>query len=865
MPVALGTRLGSYEIVDALGAGGMGEVYRARDARLGREVALKLLPAALAGDPERQARFEREARLLASLNHPSIATLYGFEEQDGVRFLVLELVPGETLEERLARSPFAVEEALSVAHQVADALDAAHARGIVHRDLKPANVKLTPEGRVKVLDFGLAKAVETSAGEAASDSPTLTRAGAVLGTAAYMSPEQARGREVDRRADVWAFGCLLFTMLSGRRPFAGETSPLTLAAVLHDEPEWSALPRELPPSLRRLLRRCLEKDPERRLRDAADVRLEIEEALEQASRGGRRRRVSRPSAPRRRDEPSDLGRPTLVQVSVRRAVHASPAWSPDGSALVYSAEAGTTRKLFLKQLASGDEQQLTRGAHDDLQPAWSPAGKRIVFVRSRRAGERLEPGDVFGQYADGDLWSIDLASGAETKLAEAAFNPSFSPDGTRIAVDASFAGPRRLWLIDARGRNPQQVTSDVSEAIVHLRPRWSPDGRKLVFQNVERTKFDIRVADVASGSLGWITNDAAQDVEPVWSPHGRFVYFSSYRSGGLNIWRVPVSASGKPVGRLQQITKGAGQDVDVALSPDGRRAAFVTLRQNASIWRLPVSPQSGRPLGAPEQVIATTREDSRGAWSPDGRVIAFNSDRTGEMNVWLHSLEDGSTRQLTRGAGGDFQPNWSPDGTTIAFFSSRSGSVDIWKVEVATAALTQLTSGGGIHANPFFSPDGSFIAYQSDDAGRLEVWVMRNDGSGARPLTRVGVMGHFLRWTRDGGGVVFRCPGGASPRSLRVALEGAEPEPLPEVAGGSHMSFSPDFSRILDVIGHKALWVSPLDVGTPEKVFEFEDRDVRIDYPVWSPDGRWVLFDRFRPQGGDIWLIEGQEPRSSAS
>jgi eukaryotic-like serine/threonine-protein kinase len=859
MSLEPGARLGLYEIVAPLGAGGMGEVYRARDTRLGREVALKVLPDALARDTERQARFEREARLLASLNHASIATVHGFDEADGSRFLVMELVPGETLDQKLSRGPIPVEEALSLARQIAEALEAAHASGIVHRDLKPGNVKITPEGKVKVLDFGLAKAMMGSLGGAVlvSDSPTLTRAGAVLGTAAYMSPEQARGLEVDRRSDVWAFGCVLYAMLAGRRAFEGETGPVTLAAVLRGEPDWSSLPRDVPPAIRRLLRRCLEKNPDERPRDAAEIRLEIETTLE-ASRRGARRRPPRTGRPRtRRVASTEPSAARLVQVSLRPVVHASPAWAPDGGSLLYAAEVGETRKIFLRRLGSEDERQVTRGDRDDLQPACSPDGRRVVFVRARAAGVRLEPGDVFGQHVDGDLWSVDLATGEETRLAEGAFNPSFSPDGTRIAVDASWAGPRRLWIVDAHGRNPQQLTSDVSEAIVHLRPRWSPDGRRLVFQNVERTKFDVRVLDVASRALSWVTNDAVQDIAPAWSPSGRFIYFSSHRSGGLNVWRVPVSLSGKPVGRLQQLTNGAGQDVEVTLSPDGARFAFATLRQNADIWRLPMSPETGRPGGPPEELVATTREDSRGAWSPDGRAIAFNSDRTGDMNVWLHSLEDGSSRTLTRGPGGDFQPTWSPDGRSLAFFSSRSGGVDVWKLDVASLELTQLTSGGSIHANPFFSPDASWIAYHADEGGRLEVWVMRADGSEARPLTRVGVMGHFLRWLD--GEVVFRCPAGGSPRSMKVALDGGEPVPLPEVAGGAHMSFSPDRSRILDVVGHKSMWVSPLTGGAPEKVFEFDDPDVRIDYPVWSPDGRWALFDRCRPQGGDIWLMEGVE------
>ncbi|HXY42263.1 MAG TPA: protein kinase, partial [Vicinamibacteria bacterium] len=821
----------------------MGEVYRARDTRLGREVALKVLPPALAGDRERQARFEREARLLGSLNHATIATLHGLEEVDGRPFLVMELVPGQTLEERLAEGPLPLPEALEVARQIAEALVAAHGSGVVHRDLKPGNIKITPDGRVKVLDFGLAKALE-AADDGESTSPTLTQAGAVMGTPAYMSPEQARGRPVDRRADLWAFGCVLFAMLTGRRAFAGETGAVTLAAVLGSQPDWSALPRQAPAAVRRLLRWCLEKDPDRRVRQAADVRLEVEAALEQVRRG-RRRRTS-PARPARsaREEVAGGSPPRLLQLSVRRVIHGGPAWSPDGNVLVYTAETASVRKVFLRRLATGEEVQLTRGEHDDIQPAWSPDGGRLLFVRSRRPGERLEPGDVFGQHVDGDLWSLELASGAESKLAEGGFNPAVSPDGTRVAVDASWAGPRRLWVLDEQGRNPRQVSSDASEAIVHLRPRWSPDGRRLVFQNVERTKFDVRVADLASGASSWVTDDASQDIAPVWSPSGRFLYFSSYRSGGLNVWRVAVSPTGKPLGRLQQVTNGAGQDVEIALSPGGRRAAFVTLRQNAEIWKLPVAPDSGRPLGAARQVVASTREDSRGAWSPDGCSVAFNSDRTGDMNVWLHRLEDGSTRQLTHGPGGDFQPNWSADGRTIAFFSSRSGSVDIWKVDVGSGQTTQLTRGGAVHANPFFSPDGRLIAYHSDDGGRLEVWVMREDGSAARPLTRVGAMGHFLRWTRDGAGVVFRCPGPGKARSMSAPLDAGEALPLPEIAGGSHMSFSPDFSRVLDVVGHKTVWVSPLTPGVPEKVFEFEDPDVRIDYPVWSPDGRWVLFDR---------------------
>ena len=415
---------------------------------------------------------------------------------------------------------------------------------------------------------------------------------------------------------------------------------------------------------------------------------------------------------------------------------------------------------------------------DDIQPSWAPDGKTILFVRARQAGRKLEPGDIFGIYDGGDVWSLDLGSGKESLFRENASNPSHSPDGSRVAVDASWVGPRRLWIVDSSGRNPQQATSEVSEAVVHLRPRWSPDGDRLVFQSVERTKFDVRLVDLTTKKLTWVTNDTPHDVGPVWSHSGRYLYFSSDRSGGWNLWRVPVAADGSPAGPLQQLTTGAGQDVGLALSPDGQRLAFSVLKQNADIWRLPVSAADGKPAGKPGAVIATTREDSRGAWSPDGSAIAFNSDRGGDMNLWVHSLKDGATRQVTRGPGGDFQPTWSPDGSKLVFFSSRSGSADIWSIEVASGGLTQLSAGPGVDTNPFFSPDGTRIAYQSDRGGHVEVWVMNADGNGARPLTRVGAGGHFMRWTRDGDAVVFRCPCGAKPQTLRVRPTAGSPRPL---------------------------------------------------------------------------------------
>ncbi len=872
MTLQAGQSLGHFRLLEKIGEGGMGVVWRAVDTALGREVALKLLPDTAALDPERRARFEREARVLASLSHPGIAAIHSLEQAEGMHFLAMELVEGESLRRRLGRGTLDLATALDLGRQIAGALARAHDSGVIHRDLKPDNIMLTADGQAKLLDFGLAKLFRdeaTDASRAATRGLESTAAGMILGTLGYMSPEQARGEAVDQRTDLWALGCVLFECLTGKRAFPGTSAAECLAAILEHEPNWRALPASTPEAVRGLLRRCLEKDPARRMRDAGDVRLELEEAAASRRRPARRRSSWTVWAAaavallaalwlvpllRSPEVPPMARLPVLEQATFAPGVERFPAWSPDGASLAYCRETGGIHKIFVQERASGQERQVTTGPTDDIQPAWSPDGASLLFVRARTPGRKMEPDDVFGRFGGGDVWSVDLASGATTLVVEDAYNPAWSPDGRRIAVDAGRGSASRIWLVDERGRNPVQLTSDASEDIDHLRPRWSPDGRLVVFQVLHRTTFDIATVGVATGELRMLTDDPNRDMGPVISASGRHVYFTSDRSGGLNVWRLALDPSGRGTGQPQQITSGAGQDVDLSMGGSGHLALAI-LKQNADLWTLPVDPATGRPTGAPREIIATTREDSRGSWSPDGRFIAFNSDRAGDMNIWLHDGQDGSTRQLTMGAGGDYQPFWSPDGEHLVFFSSREGNADIYTVEVASGEMLRLTSDPAADVNPCYSPDGTHIAFQSDREGRREVWVMAADGSGQRVLTQTGVTGHFLRWTPDGSSILYRSASGTPLPILRVPWQGGEPVPLSRVAGGGHLSLSPGGSHVLDVTGHKTLWVSPLDGGEPYPVFEFDDPAVRIDYPVWSPDGTQVLFDRFRPEGGDIWIL----------
>lgn len=780
MPISTGTKLGPYEIIGPLGAGGMGEVYRARDSALKREVALKVLPEAFARDPERMARFRREAELVAALNHYRIAHIYAVEQGA----LVMELVDGPTLAERIAAGPIPLEEALLIARQIAEALEAAHEKGIIHRDLKPANVKLTGDGQVKLLDFGLARALEdrAPAGDQA-DSPTLTIgasvAGVILGTAGYMSPEQARGAAVDKRTDIWAFGVVLYEMLTGRPMFRGESVSDTLAAVLRAEPDWGALPTNTPPSVRRLLQRCLERDRKKRLRDIGDAFLDMDDPQSHADRPKRtwapwaiatagcaaalalafihfRETPAQPPPARHLSftpEPLDA-----ASSFARRAVI-----SPNGKHIAYV----TQRKLWIRDLDHEEARQLS---WDDnaVGPFWSPDSEFVGFA----AGQ--------------DLMKISVQGGAAIRLCKLGGSyrgGTWSLDGSSIVYSLAGLG---LLEIPAQGGTSKVVLPTETGSTFYA-PQFlsSPAGQRLILLGGGfQTKQSIELANLATGerrklhdgayaiySAGghilfqtgameagmWALPFSLQTAKPTgeafplvqrggeWSlaDDGTLVYVDFPESQNVQlIWR---DRAGNKVGQIGQPQMGMR---GVELSPDGDRVAVSAQEQgNHDIWIHEVaSPIKTRLTFDPAQ-------DGYPTWSPSGREIAFTG--SGNQDISIQAADrSGDPKPLVATPALEFPNAWSPDGSTIVFTRMEPKTAnDLWyiqrKPDGSFSEPVPFLQTPFIERSARISPNGRFVAYESDESGRVEVFVRPfPKGEGRSQVSANG--GVQPRWSRDG-------------------------------------------------------------------------------------------------------------------
>ena len=811
MQLTPGTKVGPYEILAPLGAGGMGEVYRARDTRLGRDVALKVLPQGLASDSARLARFEREARLLASLNHPNIAAIFGFEPMGNTGALVMELVEGPTLADRILQGSLPLEDAVSIARQIAEALEVAHDSGIVHRDLKPANVKLRPDGTVKVLDFGLAKALETESSLEKTNltqSPTLsqqmTGVGMILGTAAYMAPEQAKGKNVDRRADIWAFGVVLYEMFTGRQLFQGETVSETLASVMKDEVSWQVLPSDLPAHIRSLLRRCLTRDPRQRLQSIGEARIILDSRGEAALEPGQQSTVATRTRPRPllfvgaaiglaltgfgaawtlrapeeasgevRKYPMAL-HPDAVVTSLEAVI------SPDGRHVAFYADG----KLWVRSLVTLETRELSEAQSSNMRPFWSPDGEHIGFTDGIR------------------LVRIPVGGGTVSPICVTPVSPaggtgaSWSADGRIVFA----LGARGLFEVNAAGGDAREIlptdstSSDFheplilkSKAVCFIRHRRVAGPDTFALFDGKTTRDLLQVPDAYLG-------------RPAWSPSGHLLF---HRYGGNSgLWALPFSletlkATGDPFlvatdGTVPSVTvdgkllysrgtlsrslravwvdrSGAVMDTlsetfedasEIVLSPDRRRAVMVALDAgNRDIWVIDLERHTKT------RVTFDRAFDNSPVWGPDGEEIYYASAAggnvqsgayaiTGDVHVFATSSRGGGSPRLVVPG---HTPAVSPDGSWLAYVKrSEKTQDDIFIKSISSREDgTPIVQGPSDDIRPAFEPKGRFMAYTSEESGRIEVYITRvPSGQGRWQVSVNG--GRRPRWSPAGDRLYFQ-------------------------------------------------------------------------------------------------------------
>jgi eukaryotic-like serine/threonine-protein kinase len=843
-------RVGPYEIRALLGMGGMGEVYRAHDARLGRDVAIKILPAVFMLDPARVARFEREARTLASLNHPHIGAIYGVEESAApggatTRALVLELIRGDTLAEyvtRHASAPYGVPigAAVNIARQIAAGLDAAHERGIVHRDLKPANIKITEDGTVKILDFGLALARGSDGTDSGLDAATITQPGGILGTPAYMSPEQARGQAVDRRTDIWAFGCVLYELLSGRRPFAGDSISDTIAAVLTSDPDWSALPGATPPALVRLLRRCLAKNPKERLRDIGDAELGAEQLTALPA-------VVAPASPSREVQ--------FKRLADFDGVKETPAISPDGRMVVFVTLVGNRRQIFLQRLAGGPPLQITHDDADHVHPRWAPDSDTIIY---------FTPSPVAGE--PGMLYEMPTLGGSARPIVAAASGGDISHGGDRLAFFADNGGKSALVTASREGRDVRHVID--TQPWQTTGPRWSPDDRSLAFQVSVQSRFDERLFVVAANGGEPRSIARAGSVKGIcWLPDGGLIYGSSVGStvpypSTVNLRRIAADGSGDA-----QVTFGDDSYVDPDAHASGKLLACRT-RAASDIWRFPVAGSPASNLASATRITRQTGQVQTPSVSPDGRELAYLSDNGGHGNLWIIGVDGGGLRQLTfeRDPGVIVGvPIWSPAANRIVFVVHR-GAPELWIINPDGRGLRQIVANGFAAS---WSRDGEWLYYVTGaDAPtwRLEKVhidrgdrvVVRDDGNAHAPIEADDAILHARRtqgslWQWE----ICRTPlaGGETAVIARI-----DPSRIPGSGQFVQGALSPDGRWLaLPLIDGATcdVWILPTDGGPMQPVTNFGDRSTLITRQVsWSPDGRF-LYAAVAETTTDVVLLDG--------
>jgi len=886
MPIQPGSRFGPYEIVALLGAGGMGEVYQARDDRLNRMVAVKILPGDIVANAERRRRFVQEAQLASSLQHPNIVTVFDIGSADGGEYLAMELVKGRTLEALLPQKGLRLQDALRYGIQIADALAAAHAAGIVHRDLKPGNIMITDEGRIKILDFGLAtltEGVPTASGETRAASVVETTAGTILGTMAYMSPEQAEGRTLDARSDLFSFGAILYEMLSGQRAFRANSAHGTLAAVINLEPPGlSTLGIDVPEPVERLVSRCLRKDVGRRAQHASDIKVALEELYEDSASGALRGAAPTAVPPR-----SSGGRTAIaigglvlaaavalvaiqmwrsratvkpsaaffpVPLTALAGIEIFPTFSPDGSQIAFTwlPNGPPLADVYVQVIGkTGTPFRLTNDDGVHTFPSWSPDGKSIALWHSPVGSSPWVPSDA-------RLVIVSPLGGAERTVLEwngTVQRIDWSPDGQWLAVTPVGVRSSRdkgITLVSpTTGARIEWASIDASYA-GSAEPVFSPDGRRIAFT---RERGDL-VTDVYLATVGQdgrpvgrptLLSEAGKNARsPLWTADGeQLLLLDGNETSNGGVVRVRIDGGG-PAERIV----GLEHATSLALSADGTRLAISRGGTDTDIWRVDL-----RDSAKTERVVHSTLHEDGAEYSPDGNRIVFSSNRTGPREIWVSDTTGENALALTQ-FGGPIpgSAHWSLDGREIVFDGRPAGNSDIFVVPAAGGPVRQLTSDPSEDARPAWSHDGQWIYFSSDRSGRAEIWRMTPDG---RDATQVTKEGGLLSVPSRNGEWLYYITGSAvpAPNIRRIRPDGS---------GDSVAVTDRVFAFTVTASG---LWFlvddNPGDLGVVLRVLRFADnaiRDVsRIDFLTSglsvSPDDRYVLVSRPDLSGSDLLLV----------
>ncbi|MGO9123439.1 MAG: protein kinase domain-containing protein [Terriglobales bacterium] len=897
MALPSGTKLGPYEIIAALGVGGMGEVYRARDSRLGREVAIKVLPSSFSRDPERLRRFEQEARAASALNHPNILTVYDVGMHDGAPYLVTELLEGANLRDRLHDGALPPRKAIDCAVQIAQGLAAAHDKGIVHRDLKPENVFVCRDGRAKILDFGLAKLTAPEAGDATATKLELdhqTEAGVVMGTAGYMSPEQVRGEKADPRSDIFSFGAVLYETLSGQRAFGGQSSADRASAILkEDPPDLLTGARNIPAALDRVVRHCLEKDPENRFQSARDLAFHLESSSS----------ISEPSAAvalalakrsfagplrwliaflalavvavgawwlRGRTEPGSKAVVKFLRLTDYVGLEESPSFSPDGKTVAFVSDSTETRQIWIRLLAGGPPLQLTNGPGAHLEPRWSQDSAAVIYFTPPAEGS-----------AQGALWEVSALGGAPRQLVPSISGADVSHDGKRLTFFRLNGRQIELVVADRDGSNPRVAIQSVT-SFSYRQPRWSPDDASIAYlHSQENWADDLYVVSSAGGSPRRLTNEVTLMSGLAWSPDGSHLVYSTARGSTLlylptlHLWQT--SKSG---GESQQLTFGEAGDESPDVDRDGR---IVVSRKHMQfdIWKFPVDGDPAENVRRAIRITHQTGQVQTPSLDPTDHELVYLSDSGGHANLWVLPLGGGEPRQITF----ERDPNavvgvpvWSPDANLITFavaqLSADRRGVGYWAVHPDGSGLRLLVALGSwatwsgdskwlyyVESSPA-QPGGIFRLMKISVAGGTPV-VVRTDNARAPAVAADGSALYYV--------VPLQNLNGSLDYELRVARPEDGPSTLlAHISGeraplwqGLHPVIFKDGKWLvmpLDDNKGTNIWVASTKDGKLRQVTDFGQKRTFIARRIsWSADGKWV-FAAVGEGGSDIVQMDGLLP-----